>query len=68
MKNLLFGVCICLLCINTVNGQMNENTKLPSVLPPNPKAFEFMKYGEVPVGKYTGVPNISIPIYNIEVR
>ena len=68
MKKLLFGVCICLLCVNTVNGQMNENTKLPSVLPPNPKSFEFMKYGEVPVGKYTGVPNISIPIYNIEVR
>ena len=68
MKKLLLGVCICFLCVNTVNGQMNENTKLPTVLPPNPKAFEFMKYGEVPVGKYTGVANISIPIYNIEAK
>lgn len=49
-------------------AQMNSNTNLPSVMPSNPKAFEFMKYGEIPVGKYTGIPNISIPLYTIEAK
>lgn len=43
----------------------NHTTKLPDVFPVSPKAFEFIKYTEVPVGKYTGVPSISIPVYNI---
>ncbi|MCV6631088.1 MAG: hypothetical protein OIF50_14645, partial [Flavobacteriaceae bacterium] len=65
MKEILLYTVISLLCCSSF-AQMNENTKLPSVLPPSPKMFEFMKYGEIPVGKYTGVANISIPIYNIE--
>jgi YD repeat-containing protein len=49
-------------------AQMNENTNLPSVLPVNPTAAEFLKYDQVPVSPYTGVPNISIPIYNIKAK
>ena len=47
-------------------GQLNPNTLLPNVMPSNPKAYEFMKYGEIPVSKYTGIPDISIPIYAIK--
>ena len=32
-----------------------------------PSAFQFIKYGENPVSEYTGIPNISIPIYTIKV-
>ena len=46
----------------------NASTGLPNVFPVSPKAFEFMKYTEVPVSKYTGVPDISIPIYNIKLN
>ena len=52
----------------TIYGQINPNTLLPNVSPPNPQAYQFMKYGEIPVNKYTGVPEISIPIYNIETK
>lgn len=43
----------------------------PSQVPPlpnpvSPKSFEFLKYTEVPVSTYTGVPNISVPIYTIQ--
>ena len=31
----------------------------------SPNAAEFSKYGEIPVSKYTGVPNISIPLYEM---
>lgn len=43
-------------------------TSLPRIIPPSPTAAALMKYVETPVGTYTGVPNISIPLYEIKVR
>ena len=40
----------------------------PKVIPPSPNAAAFAKYGNIPVSIYTGVPNISVPIYEIKVR
>lgn len=40
--------------------------ELPSVIPPAPNAAEFEKYVETPVSYVTGIPQISIPIYQIE--
>ena len=34
---------------------------------PSPEAHSLMQYSDIPVSLYTGVPNISIPIYTIEV-
>lgn len=42
----------------------NWSNNIPNAI--SPTAFEFTKYGDVPVGNYTGVPNIDIPIYTIE--
>ncbi|GAA4235730.1 hypothetical protein GCM10022291_18420 [Postechiella marina] len=39
--------------------------ELPEVIYPSPKAMDFEKYGNIPVSTYTGIPNISIPIYTI---
>lgn len=38
----------------------------PKVTPPTPQAAAFSKYGDIPVGYYTGVPNISVPLYTIQ--
>lgn len=38
------------------------------VIPPSPNAAAFAKYGNIPISTYTGVPDISIPIYQIKVR
>lgn len=51
-----------------INAQLNPNTLLPNVMPSNPQAFQFMKYGEIPVKGYTGTPDISIPIYTLETK
>jgi|TARA_B110000090_G_C13196719_1_gene375326 hypothetical protein len=51
-----------------VSAQLIGTNNLPGVLPASPSASEFLKYGEVPVSKYTGVPNISIPIYSIQAK
>jgi len=64
MKYILFVLFFPLI----IYGQFNSNTLLPQIMPSNPKAFEFMKYGEIPVGKYTGVPSIAIPIYTIQAK
>jgi YD repeat-containing protein len=39
---------------------------VPKVVPVSPNAASLGIYGAIPVGHYTGVPNISIPIYEID--
>jgi YD repeat-containing protein len=49
-----------------VNAQNeDDNTKEPRVIPPSPDASSLGKFGDIPIGKYTGIPQISIPIYTI---
>ena len=36
------------------------------LLPASPTAYALARYGEIPVSDYTGVPSISIPIYEIK--
>lgn len=43
-----------------------SNPELPQMIPPSPEASALGKYGEIPVGKSTGVPNISVPVYEIK--
>ncbi|MBQ4819030.1 hypothetical protein [Aquimarina sp. MMG016] len=47
----------------TVVGQ-----DLPTIVPPSPTAFELGKYGEVPVGMFTGTANVSIPLYQYKTK
>ncbi|GAA3608239.1 RHS repeat domain-containing protein [Flavivirga amylovorans] len=35
------------------------------IIPPSPTASALAQYADVPVGYYTGTPNISIPIYEV---
>jgi hypothetical protein len=40
---------------------------LTTLIPPSPTVAALMKYEEIPVNNYTGVPNISIPLYNYNI-
>jgi hypothetical protein len=42
-----------------------SSVNLPKLVPVSPNAASLGIYGAIPVGHYTGVPNISIPIYEI---
>ena len=46
-------------------AQPSGQVKLNPVIPPGPNAASLGKYGEVPVSLYSGLPEISIPIYEI---
>ncbi len=39
---------------------------LPDVFPPSPNAASIGKYEEIPVGLYTGIPQVSVPMFNIK--
>lgn len=54
---------IALLC---VNWRICISQQLPKVIPPSPSAMQFQKYGDYPVGNFTGVPEISVPLYTIK--
>ncbi len=44
----------------------HDNPTLTRTIPPSPTAASLSKYGEFPVSYYTGLPNISIPIYEVK--
>lgn len=48
-------------------GQSTQTLKLlPRLVPPTPEAAAIARFGNYEVSEYTGVPNISIPIYDIK--
>ena len=52
-----------------MTGQTTENARsiIPSI-PTSPQAAAFQKYGEFAINYSTGVPDISIPLYEINYR
>lgn len=48
------------LCINTTFAQ-----ELPEIVSQTPEAAALSKYSEYPVGTFTGVPAINVPLYTI---
>jgi hypothetical protein len=45
-----------------------QGPALANVTPPTPTAMAFQKYGDIPVSPYTGVPDITIPLYTAKFR
>ncbi len=46
----------------------NEQQKVVNPIPPEPTAAALGRYGEVPVSLYSGIPQISIPIFDARGR
>lgn len=49
-----------------IYSQINKYSMM-DLHPVSPTAFQFSKYTEMPVNEYTGIPSISVPLYDIEV-
>lgn len=47
-------------------SQSPDSYELKTSIPPSPNAASLGKYGDIPVSYHTGIPNISIPIYEIK--
>lgn len=62
MKKFIY---LSILFTTIVFGQNPEiKTDLPTVIPPSPTVAALMKFEEVPVSNYTGIPDVSIPLFS----
>ena len=65
----LFFLCLmtCLTNYGVLLSQ-NTNTYIPKInnIPSSPEAALLGRFGDIPIGYYTGTANISIPIYTIK--
>ncbi|MBW8524827.1 hypothetical protein K0U91_04450 [Chryseobacterium chendengshani] len=61
MKKIILSTIFYLTIINNFKTQEVTN-HIPNVIPPAPSVNNLMKFEEVPVSHYTGVPDVSIPI------
>lgn len=66
-------IVICFLSmagLYQIPGQMVKATDFSNsksmVIPPSPTASSLGRYGNIPVNMYTGVPAISIPLFNLQ--
>jgi hypothetical protein len=66
MKKIPLLFAVLFTAFRTVSAQSptyDPRMDLPKVTPPSPNAATLGKYGDIPVGLYTGIPNVSIPLY-----
>src|ERR1700733_10738313 len=61
-----FYLLFLLVGYNVASNAQDPSVQLVSPLPVSPQAASFAKYGDIPVSLNSGVPNISIPIFDIK--
>ncbi|MND36556.1 hypothetical protein D3C80_272140 [compost metagenome] len=68
--NKFFLVSLIVLIPYILRAQQPEESqvKLRQVTPPSPQASALGKYGDIPVGNFTGTADISIPIYSLKIK
>lgn len=62
MKTFLLSFILLLICFNYSVSQSNN---FKNVVPPSPTAASLGQYADIPVSQFAGLPNISIPLYNV---
>lgn len=61
---LLLNIILCwTMDAQSANPQIS--TDLPKVIPPSPTVSSLMKFEEIPVSNYTGIPDVSIPLISV---
>ena len=43
-----------------------QNSRIIDIIPPSPEASSLAKFTEIPVSYYTGLPQIAIPLYKVD--
>ncbi|HEX2921875.1 MAG TPA: RHS repeat domain-containing protein [Bacteroidales bacterium] len=50
-----------------IYAQVPNNFPMPTIIPASPEMHSLGKFGDIPTSNYTGVPDISIPVYTVKV-
>jgi hypothetical protein len=61
-------LCGLLLAVPSTYVSGQSGPTLAQVVPASPAVQAFQKYGDIPISAYTGIPNISIPLYTVKFR
>jgi YD repeat-containing protein len=64
MKKIFIFIAILFLTFSTY-AQTTVTTPTLIVIPPSPNAASLGIYGDIPIGHYTGIPSINIPLYEV---
>lgn len=67
MKSFLSIVVIFIVSYSVIHaqsGSTDPNPTLASIVPPSPNAASLSKFGDVPVGYSTGIPEVNVPIFS----
>lgn len=67
MKKIIFCYFIFSMNFNLCNLFSQEKTNFDNIRPISPYVAQFSKYTDIPVSEYSGIANIEIPIYEINV-
>ncbi|MDJ1484198.1 hypothetical protein QNI16_27110 [Cytophagaceae bacterium YF14B1] len=63
-----WGLFVMTLLYSVLVQAQKASSSLPTVVPPSPNAASLGVFGNVPISLYTGLPNVTIPIYTIQYR
>lgn len=61
----IYSLVLFVFTFLSIRAQVAQPTDIPKVVPPSPNAASLGKYGDIPVGLYTGSPNINLPLFDI---
>ncbi len=59
---------IAIFSIINLTAQSLTDIQKKGLSPISPTAFQFLKFGEIPLNEYTGSPTIEIPLFDVDVR
>lgn len=62
----LMFCCLMSIIENIHSQSLDYDIDFPQYIPKDPTAYSFAKYIDYPVSLYTGIPEISIPLYEIQ--
>jgi YD repeat-containing protein len=63
---LRYSLLICCVSVSILcSAQISSGDQLANVIPNSPNTSAMMKFDNIPVSIYTGIPNISVPFYHI---
>jgi hypothetical protein len=69
MKKLIIAnVCLLLCCFWSYSQISTTEYSTPAVIPQSPEVASLLRYSEVPVSYYNGIPSVGVPIYTLQGR
>lgn len=60
-------LCLLLLIWTITSRAQSPASKIDNLVPVSPTAFQFLKYTELPVNEYSGLPTIELPLHSVTV-